>query len=294
MQKKQFLAYLETSKVLVSDGATGTNLQRMGLPVGSPAEIWVLDNPEAILSLNQAFIEAGADIILTCTFGGTRLRLESSGLANEFEAINRKAVEISKEAAMATEVLVAGSIGPLGHMLAPYGTVSAEEAQSQYAEQAALLSASGVDLIVIETQFDINEAQAAVLGVRSVDPRIPLICSFSYDRGTRTMMGVSPDQMASVIGDLPVEALGINCGRSPDENLAALKTLNAATDKPIWFKPNAGLPEMDAEGRPTYSFSPEEMSALVPEWLAAGANIIGGCCGTSPEHLMALAAGAHS
>jgi 5-methyltetrahydrofolate--homocysteine methyltransferase len=273
----------------VLDGATGTNLQRTGLPVGAAAEIWVLENPEAIADLERAFVAAGSDVILTCTFGGTRLRLEASGLADRFEAVNRKAVEIAQEVAAGTDVLVAGSIGPTGHMLAPLGTLSAEDAEADYREQAQLLVDAGVDLLVIETQFDLTEAAAAVRAVRSVDAAIPLVCSFSYDRGTRTMMGVSPERMAETIGALDVDVLGINCGRSLDENLEALGELRQATDKPLWFKPNAGMPEMDEDGKPTYSVSPAEMGALVPDWLAAGAQLVGGCCGTSQDHLAEIA-----
>jgi 5-methyltetrahydrofolate--homocysteine methyltransferase len=152
-----------------------------------------------------------------------------------------------------------------------------------------LLVDAGVDLLVIETQFDLTEASAAVRAVRAVDGEIPLVCSFSYDRGTRTMMGVRPEAMAETIGALAVDALGINCGRSLEENLQALGQLRQATDKPIWFKPNAGMPEMDEDGKPSYSVSPAEMGALVPGWLAAGAQLVGGCCGTSPEHLAEIA-----
>jgi len=282
-------ARLAAGEKFVTDGATGTNLQRMGLPVGAAAELWVLENPDAIRSLEQAFIEAGSDIVLTCTFGGTRLRLEASGLADRFEEINRKAVEITQEAVMGTDVLVAGSIGPMGHMLAPLGTLSEEEAEQNFTDQARILSACGVDLIAIETQFDLNEAAAAVRGVRAVDGEIPLVCSFSYDRGTRTMMGVRPSQMAELIGAMEVDVLGINCGRSLDENLQALQELGEATDKPIWFKPNAGMPEMDEDGKPSYSVTPTGMGALVPGWLEAGAQLVGGCCGTSPEHLAEIA-----
>ncbi len=289
MTDRNLLEMLAEGEMFVSDGATGTNLQKMGLPVGAAAELWVLEKPETILDLNRAFIKAGSDIILTCTFGGTQLRLEASGLADRFEEVNRKAVALTREAAAGTEVWVAGSIGPIGHMLAPLGTVSEDEAEANFREQTEILCESGVDLLVIETQFDINEAKAAVRGVRSVDAQIPLVCSFSYDRGTRTMMGVKPEDMAETIGAMEVDVLGINCGRSLDENLQALHMLSQATDKPIWFKPNAGMPEMGADGKPTYSVAPEQMGALVPEWLAAGAQIVGGCCGTSPEHLAEIA-----
>jgi 5-methyltetrahydrofolate--homocysteine methyltransferase len=284
-----FKERLAAGEVFVIDGATGTNLQRTGLPVGAAAEIWVLENPEAIADLERAFVAAGSDILLTCTFGGTRLRLEASGLTDRFEEINRKAVEIAQAVTAGSDVLVAGSLGPTGQMLAPLGTLSAEAAEADYRAQAELLLDAGVDLLVIETQFDLAEAVAAVRGARVVDGEIPLVCSFSYDRGTRTMMGVSPEAMAETIGALAVDVLGINCGRSLDENLEALGKLRQATDKPIWFKPNAGMPEMDEDGKPTYSVSPAEMGALVPDWLAAGAQLVGGCCGTSPEHLAEIA-----
>jgi 5-methyltetrahydrofolate--homocysteine methyltransferase len=293
MMTEKIFNRLAAGEVLISDGATGTNLQQQGLPVGAAAEAWVLDNPEGIRSLNRAFIEAGSDILLTCTFGGTKLRLSASNLTEKFELINRKAVEITQEAAQGQGVLVAGSIGPTGHMLAPLGTVSVEEAEENFREQAQLLIESGVDLIVIETQFDINEALAAVRGVRDIDPKIPLVCSFSYDRGVRTMMGVKPSGMAADIGAAAVDILGVNCGRSLDENLQVLTRLREATEKPIWFKPNAGMPETDEEGKPTYSVTPEEMGSLVPAWLEAGAQILGGCCGTSPAHLEAIAKAVH-
>lgn len=294
MARKAFLERLKAGEVLVSDGATGTNLQQAGLPIGAGAELWVLETPDAIHALNQAFIQAGAEILLTCTFGGTRLRLEASGLEDQFEVINRSAVEITRAAADDRDVLVAGSIGPLGHMLAPLGLVSVEDAEAEFRDQAALLCEAGVDLIVVETQFDLNEAGAAIRGVRAVDPAVPLVCSFSYDRGTRTMMGVKPAAMAAEIGALDVDVLGINCGRSLADNLAALEELHAATEKPLWFKPNAGMPEVGEDGHATYAVTPEEMTALVPEWVASGAQVIGGCCGTSPEHLAAMARVVHA
>lgn len=289
MDYKKFLDRLEAGEILVSDGATGTNLQQRGLPIGAAAEQWVLDNPDAVQSLNRDFIEAGADILLTCTFGGTRLRLSASNLQDQFETINLRAVELTKKAVQGLDVLVAGSIGPTGHMLAPLGTLSEAEAEANFRDQAELLLEGGVDLIVIETQFDLSEASAAIRGVRSVGGDIPLVCSFSYDRGTRTMMGVTPEKMAAEIGLMDVDVLGVNCGRSLEENLEALRYLGAATAKPIWFKPNAGLPDTDEDGKPTYSVSPEEMGALVPTWLEAGAQIVGGCCGTSPAHLAKIA-----
>jgi 5-methyltetrahydrofolate--homocysteine methyltransferase len=293
---KAFFEKIRTGKILVSDGATGTNLLQRGLPRGVSGENWVLEKPEEIVRLHRDFIDAGADIILTCTFSASPLRLEGSELAGRALEINHRAVELAHQAIGERSVLVGGSMGPAGKLLKPFGPLSEEEAVLSFAEQAQALSEAGVDLLVIETQFDLNEAKAILRGIRQVSS-LPVVCSFSFDRGTRTMMGVKPAQIQAELkgleaGDETI-ALGINCGRSLAENLAALKELRPTTDLPIWFKPNAGLPEVDAGGNAHYSTTPEQMGQLVSEWIAAGAQIVGGCCGTSPEHLRQIASAAH-
>jgi 5-methyltetrahydrofolate--homocysteine methyltransferase len=292
MTSTPFLDQLKSGQVLVSDGATGTNLQARGLALGVPAEVWVLERPEEILGLHRAFIAAGSDIILTCTFGGSSVRLEQVGLNAKAADVNRQAVELAQQAVGGQNVLVAGSIGPLGHLLKPLGPLEPEDALAAYTEQARVLTEAGVDVLVVETQFDLTEAEAAVRGVRAVSS-LPLVCSFSYDRGTRTMMGVRPGQAGKQLAEWGADVVGINCGRSLDENLKSLQELRAATDLPIWFKPNAGLPELDAQGKPAYSVTPSAMGALAGEWIAAGAQIVGGCCGTSPEHLREIAQKVH-
>lgn len=286
MAQNTILERLRSGHVLVSDGATGSNLQQRGLSKGTPAEAWVLEQPEQIARLHRDFLEAGADILLTCTFGGTTLRLEHAGLAGRAQEINHQAAALARQAASG-RALVGGSIGPTGQMMQPYGPLAESEAQAAFEVQARALAEAGVDLLVIETQFDLSEARAALQAARAVCA-LPVVCSFSYDRGTRTMMGVKPAQMAAELGDL-ADVLGINCGRSLEDNLKALRELRAATEKPLWFKPNAGLPELDAQGSPVYSVTPEEMGALAALWLQAGAQIVGGCCGTSPAHLQAVA-----
>jgi 5-methyltetrahydrofolate--homocysteine methyltransferase len=173
-------------------------------------------------------------------------------------------------------------------MVAPLGTLSAESAEEEYAAQARLLADGGVDFLVIETQFDLNEAAAALRGVRSVT-ELAVVVSFSYDRGTRTMMGVKPAQMAQAFAGLGVAALGINCGRSLEDNLKALVELRAATDLPLWFKPNAGMPKAGPDGQTVFDVEPAAMGAAAPVWITAGAALVGGCCGTSPQHLAAIA-----
>ncbi|MFZ3078888.1 MAG: homocysteine S-methyltransferase family protein [Bellilinea sp.] len=285
----KFLDSIQTGKIIIADGATGSNLQQRGLPDGKSGEAWVLENPQAILALARDFIAAGAEILLTCTFGASRLHLANMGLDAECEQINLTAAKLARQAAESSGAFVAGSIGPTGQMLDPYGPLAAADAEAAFAEQARFLAAGGVDLIVVETQFDLGEAAAAVRGVRSACD-LPLVCSFSYDRGTRTMMGVSPAKAARALHELDVDLLGINCGRSLADNLAALRELQAATSLPIWFKPNAGLPVMDDQGNEVYQTTPQQMAEAVPAWIAAGARVIGGCCGTSPEHLSAIAA----
>ena len=288
MNNNTFLAVLHSGRRLVSDGATGSNLIARGLPHGTTAEHWVLDQPDQILRLHEEFIAAGADLILTCTFGATSLRLAGSSIAGRAVEVNQHAVQLARQAVGDRSVWVAGSLGPVGGLLKPYGPLEPAAVTEAYAEQARALTGAGVDLLAIETQFDLGEAKAAIQGVRSVSD-LPLICSFSYDRGRRTMMGVSPTQAARQLADLGVDAIGINCGRSLEENLQNLVELRQVTSLPIWFKPNAGLPQVDEQNRTSYSVTPAEMGAQAPAWLAAGAQIIGGCCGTTPEHLAQIA-----
>jgi 5-methyltetrahydrofolate--homocysteine methyltransferase len=283
-----FLDRISSGQVLVADGATGTNLQLRGLAAGKPGEVWVFEHPEEIKRLHSGFIAAGVDIILTCTFGGTSICLAREGLGERASEINKRAASLAREATKDTNVLVAGSMGPTGQMLKPLGTLEEKDCYQAYAEQASALDAGGVDLLVIETQFDLVEASLAVEAAREVSS-LPLVCSFSYDSGTRTMMGVRPSKMAQSISDLGVDLLGINCGRSLQDNLEALKELRDSTDLPIWFKPNAGLPSVDENGQAVYDVTPEDMGALAPDWLAAGANVVGGCCGSTPEHIRKIA-----
>ena len=193
MPKLTFLERLNAGQTLVADGATGTNLLARGLPRGITAEDWVLEQPEKIIALHRDFVAAGADILLTSTFSATPLRLAGTPLAGRAAEINRAALGLARQAAQSTAVLIAGSLGPVGQLLKPYGPVEPQAAANAYAEQAQALTEAGADLLVIETQFDLSEAKAAIQGVRRVST-LPLVCSFSYDRGRRTMMGVSPTQ----------------------------------------------------------------------------------------------------
>lgn len=289
MPLKSFLSELVTGRILVLDGATGTNLQSRGLDKGQLSESWVLEQPEKIVQLHRDFIQAGANVILTCTFNGNQYRLQHADMQQRADEINHQAVKLAQQATENTEAYVAGSLGPTGQMLSPLGTLGPLDAERSYATQAQSLFEAGVDVLVVETQFDLAEASAAVRGVRSVSS-LPLVVSFSYDRGSRTMMGVKPGQAAEEMEKLGVDIIGINCGRSLEENLKALVELRAATTLPVWFKPNAGLPRFEADGSTIYDVTPQNMGENTRQWLEAGANLVGGCCGTSPAHLAAISA----
>jgi 5-methyltetrahydrofolate--homocysteine methyltransferase len=286
-----FLERLKNEKALVSDGATGTNLQNVGLVAGAIPEGWVLDQPEKILALEESFVDAGSDIILTCTFGGTRLRLRESPLAQRVEEINRRAAELARQAASKRPgTLVAGSLGPTGLLLKPYGPATPEEVTDTYEEQTRGLVAGGVDLLVIETMFAINEAQAALEGVRRVTPEMPVIVSFSYDRGTRSMMGVKPADVVKTFLPLGVAGIGANCGTTLENMETILQQyLAAAPEAVYWIKPNAGLPEMGEDNQAVYKITPQGMAEYARKFVAVGARIVGGCCGSTPGHIAAIA-----
>lgn len=284
----KLIKQIQKNRILISDGATGTNLQQRGLRKGTAPEVWVLEKPDEILRLERDFIDSGSNIILTCTFGASSLRLNQNGLIGKAEEINHRAVEIAKTAVDGTEVLIGGSMGPLGHMLKPFGDLDAEIAQINYQEQARFLADAGVDFLVIETQYDLAEMHIAIKAAqKSCD--LPIVCSFSYDRGTRTMMGVKPSQAAQELNNSGITAIGINCGKSLEDNLNCLIELRQSTQLPIWFKPNSGLPKVDQDGNPTYEICPEVMGEKAIQWLKEGASIIGGCCGTTPAHVKAIA-----
>lgn len=285
----KFLERLQTGKTLVADGATGTNLHKMGLQPGIAPEDLVFDQPELILKLESAFAAAGADILLTCTFGGTRLRMKESKYAQRVTELNTRAAELARKAASSREdMLVAGSIGPTGQLMKPYGPLTPEEASAAFTEQVKGLVAGGVDLLVIETMFAYDEADAAFNAARKVTD-LPIIVSFSYDRGVRTMMGVKPAEMIKRYKEMGATLVGANCGTSL-ENMEKVAQEYAAAEPgfPLWVKPNAGLPRM-ADGNTVYDVLPGQMGEFAKKYATLGARVVGGCCGNTPEHIAAIA-----
>ena len=278
-------ARLSAGQVLVSDGATGTQLQSMGVSPGRSPEVWVIEQPDQIRALHRSYIEAGSDLILTCTFGGTRFRLRGHGLADRVVEVNRRAAELARSEA-GDDVFVAGDMGPTGKLLKPLGPLTAEEAADAYAQQATGLVEGGVDFLLIETMSDLGEAQAAIEGARRVTD-LPIICTFSFDTRGHTMMGVKPITVAEQIGPL-VQGVGANCGKDPAEYDLFLRTMrSAAPDALLWAKPNAGLPQMVDE-QPVYEAGPAYMGQIAVELCQAGAQVLGGCCGTTPDHIRAI------
>ena len=287
----KFLERLNAGEILVADGATGSNLQKMGLKPGRPPEDLIIDSPDILLKLASSFVEAGSDIILTCTFGGTRLRMKDSKYQDRTPEVNIRAAEIARKAASARDgVLIAGSMGPVGALIKPYGPLEAEDVIATFAEQAKALTEGGVDLLLIETMFSFEETNAAFEGAKSVTD-LPIVVSFSYDRGTRTMMGVKPKDVIKRYCEMGATLVGANCGTTL-ENMEAVVKEYAATvlDFPLWVKPNAGVPRMDIETEQgVYDMTPEDMATYARKYVELGARVVGGCCGNTPEHIAAIA-----
>jgi len=286
----KFLERLNAGEILVADGATGSNLQKMGLKPGRPPEDLVIDSPDIILKLASYFVEAGSDIILTCTFGGTRMRMKDSKYQDRAPEVNIRAAELARKAAsVRTDVLVAGSMGPVGALIKPYGPLEAEAVKATFAEQARALADGGVDLLLIETMFAFEETSAAFEGARAATD-LPIVVSFSYDRGTRSMMGVKPKDVIKKYSEMGAALVGANCGTTL-ENMEAVVKEYAATlpDFPLWVKPNAGVPRMDIQTEQgIYDMSPDDMAVYAQKYVDLGARVVGGCCGNTPEHVAAI------
>jgi 5-methyltetrahydrofolate--homocysteine methyltransferase len=284
----KFLERLQSGETLVADGSTGASLHKMSLQPGILPEDLIIDQPEMVLRLESAFVAAGSDIILTCTFGGTRLRMKESKYADRVVEINTRAAELARQAASARNgVLVAGSIGPTGLLMKPYGPLTADDATATFTEQAKALAEGGVDLLVIETMFAFEEADAAFKGACSVTD-LPIVVSFSYDRGVRTMMGVKPADMFKRYKEMGAVMIGANCGTTL-ENMEKIQQEYAVTEPgfPLWAKPNAGLPRL-VDGVTTFDVTPQQMAEYAKKYIALGARVVGGCCGNMPEHIAAI------
>lgn len=285
----KFTTYLNAKPVLVADGAMGTMLHKAGLLLGVAPERWNLENPDAIRAVYKAYLDAGADLILTNTFGGTPARLERENFHEQTRAVNLAAAQLACEV-VGDRALVIGDIGPTGQILEPLGTLPYADAVSGFAVQAAALVEGGVDAILIETMSDLGEAIAAIEGTRQVTS-LPILVTMSFDTKGRTMMGVKPEKAAQTLWDMGVAVIGANCGRTLSETLTAVVKMRAAVPGAVLMaKPNAGLPHAEG-GELVYEVTPDIMADYARQFVAeAGVKIFGGCCGSTPEHIHAVAA----
>jgi 5-methyltetrahydrofolate--homocysteine methyltransferase len=285
-------ALLGTPGPILADGAMGTILFEAGLTSGDSPERWNVERPDVIRDIHRAYRAAGSRILLTNTFGGNRFRLALHGLDTRVAEFNEAAARLAVEVAHApgSRAVVAGDIGPSGGILAPLGDLERADAVKAFAEQAAALRAGGVDVFWIETMSALEEIDAALEGVRQAGPGVPVVITLSFDTHGHTMMGVNPEQAAKELTALGVAAVGGNCGLGPAELLPAMAAMRAfAPDALLVAKPNAGLPVLE-DGRAVYRGSPGEMADFARRLTAAGVRIVGGCCGSAPEHLRAMAA----
>jgi len=284
----EWLTQLLTAGPVVTDGAWGTELQARGLPAGEIPDAWNLTRPERVAEVARAYVAAGSRVILTNTFGANRLRLAGHGLADRAAEIARRGVELSKQAA-GTRARVFASIGPSGRMLLT-GETTAAELTDAFTEQAQALAEGGADALVIETMSDLEEAKLALAAAQTTG--LPVVVCMVFDSGRdkdRTLMGATPEQVARELTAAGADVIGANCGVGIERYVSVCRRLQAATDRPIWIKPNAGLPVLEC-GRVVYHTTPEEFARHVPELVAAGASFIGGCCGTNPDFIRAVCA----
>jgi len=272
-------------KLRVSDGAWGTQLQAAGLPPGGAPELWNAENPDAVEAVARSYVEAGSDCILTNSFTGNRFLLERHGAGDRAAELMSSAVAISRRAANEA-VRVFASMGPTGKIVM-MEEVPAAEIVAAYAELAAPAADAGADAVVLETFNELDELKLAHEGVRR-GCALPVICSMTFGSGpdgTATTMGNTPADLAAAAEEAGAAAIGANCGVGPGNYVRVAELLRAASELPVWIKPNAGMPRIGPGGQTVFRMGPEEFTGHVPDLAAAGARIIGGCCGTTPEHI---------
>lgn len=298
MNRQNFRQRLQKGTILI-DGAMGTMLHARGVAIGECFDAVSRDNPGMVAEIHRAYIEAGAEIIETNSFGGNHYRLHEFGLENEVAAINKAAVAVARRVILASfrPVWLAGSVGPLGVRLTPLGRVTPEQAEEAFSEQIAALvtmpeglgGAAGVDLLLIETMSDLKEVEAAVKAARKVAPEIPIIAQMTFTRDDRTLLGNRPQEVAEKLAKLDVDAIGVNCSGGPTQILRLLVAmLEHAPQMPLAVSPNAGWPQQIEGGRVLYPATPTYFADYTRAFVEAGAKLVGGCCGTTPAHTAAM------
>ena len=285
MTREAFRELVKKGPVLL-DGATGTNLQKAGMPVGVCPEQWILENSEVLIDLQKRYVEAGTDILFAPTFTASRIKLKEYGLEDHLEEMNRKLVALSKEAAKGTNALVAGDLTMTGEQLYPLGDLMFEDLVDVYKEQAKIIAEAGADLFVVETMMSLQECRAAVLAIREVCD-LPVMVSLTYNEDGRTLYGTDPVTAVVVMQSLGADAIGMNCSTGPEAMLEPIAKMAEYAAIPLLAKPNAGMPEL-IDGQTVFNVEPEEFAEVGKKLVEEGAAIIGGCCGTTPEHIRAL------
>lgn len=273
---------------LLTDGAMGTQLDAKGLPAGQAHELWNIENPQAVAQVHTAYAQAGSQVVLTNTFGSNPIVLAGHDLASRTADLNKAAAEIAAEA-VGPDVLVFGSVGPSGKLLLS-GDVSEDDLLKAFGEQIKSLGDAGVAAIVLETFADVDEAAAALRAAKD-NCDVPVIVSFSFAAGAdndRTIMGADAGQIVDQLGPLGADGFGANCGVGPDLAVGLAQRYRKVWQGPLWIKPNAGVPQL-IKGQTIFSAGPSEFAQQIPPIIEAGANFIGGCCGSTPEHIRALA-----
>jgi len=282
-------ALLGAERPVLLDGAMGTLLQDRGLEDGAPGELWNLENPDAVRAAHAAYAEAGARLLTTNTFGGTRPRLDIHGLGERVGQVNRTAARLARSVADQRGLLVAGDLGPTGELLAPLGTLTPEEAQELFAEQLIALVEGGIDLVLVETLSDLGEADAALAAAREVAPSLPVVVTMSFDTNVRTMMGVRPGEAVAHLAAAGADAVGANCGRGPEEmEIIAAEMVRARTgDLLLVAQSNAGLPQLVGDHF-EYDATAGDLAAHATRLAELGIDLVGGCCGSTPAHIAAM------
>ena len=282
MNKKEFASWCR-KRVHVLDGATGSNLQKKGMGADVCPEEWILENPEKLAELQKEYVEAGSDVVYAPTFGGNRIKLKKYGFEAKTADINKKLVEISKNA-VGDKAKVAGDMTMCGEALEPIGTLTMEELVEVYKEQAVALSEAGVDFIVVETMMSLQEVRAAVIAVQSVCD-LPIMVTMTFEGNGKTLYGTDPKTAVVCLQQMGVDAFGANCGAGPDKISGVIEEISKYATIPVVVKPNAGLPKADDKGNVVYDMAPDAFSDEMDKLVSYGVGFIGGCCGTSPEYI---------
>lgn len=284
MTKQEFREYI-SKNIVILDGATGTNLMKAGMPVGVCPEEWVMEHPDVIVDLQRAYVEAGTNIVYASTFTGNRIKLAEYGLQDRIVEINSTLVKLSKQA-VDGKALVAGDMTMTGQQLFPLGELMFEELVDVYKEQARILDEAGADLFVVETMMSLQECRAAVLAIKEVSD-LPIMVTLTFNEDGRTLFGTPPETAVVVLQSLGVDAIGVNCSTGPAEMVELVEKMAEYSTVPLIAKPNAGLPELE-DGQTVYKMTPELFAEAMTGLVKAGASIVGGCCGTTPEHIRVL------